>query len=186
MKKITIFLLSVTFVFAHELIELGDFSQEMADKYNQDIIIIDNSAYLVPSECLSTHLYGGISQGNIWLNEIKKEHITLDSKTFTNLNQVSIDAQKQRQNLIAKVEQKSPKEFVDDSGGHLYGGISQHKIDLSTQKVLIAPKVVKQSRKTYNCKVLQNYNGYTIDTKIFKLYRDGTLQEREDGFVEFH
>ncbi|MDX9813323.1 MAG: hypothetical protein WC144_05550 [Sulfurimonas sp.] len=189
MKKLLLLSLSCAALLSHELIEIGKYDDTLEAKYKQDIIIINTDAFLAPSECLSQRLYGGLSQGDVWLNEIKKEHIELDDKTFKNLSQKTIDEQKSKQNIKNTIELKVAKEFITYGNGHLYGGLTQGKLDLSAQKVIKeTPKdevlqVVDEPK--YNCTMLPTFDGYRLNIDSFKLLKDGKIVEIKDGVVRF-
>lgn len=184
MRALALFGLLVSLSFSHELIELGTHNDALAKEYNRDIIIIDNRAFIAPSECISQRLYGGISQGDTWLNDIKKEHVELDDKTFKALSKQSIDKQKITQNITNKIEQKVAKEFIDKANGHLFGGMSQGRVDLSTQKIMpLTSKEQSKTPKKYSCKILDTFDGYKLSVDRFELLRDGVRKKIVDGVV---
>jgi len=64
------------------------------------------------------------------------------------------------------METKEAKAFLRESDDHLYGGISQGKVDLEEQKIFIKEiehkSKIDKNMVNLTCKLLNDGSGYTI------------------------
>ena len=135
------------------------------EKYKKDIVISDNRAYLVPSECLLERYFGGLSQNRVELpnSELYYSANVVNEKIFDAKDEKEIEEEIAKQKINDTIEAKEAKEFLEDSSGRLYGGLSNGAVDFKAQK-----KVVKEELKesmTYKhpeCRVLDDGSGYEI------------------------
>lgn len=86
------------------------------------------------------------------------------------------------------METKETKAFLRESDDHLYGGISQGKVDLEEQKVVIKEiehkSKIDENMANPTCKLLNDGSDYTIfgvdDTKI---YNGSTLKSVKESVL---
>ncbi len=162
-------------------------------KYKKEIVVSDMRAYLVPSECLLVRHFGGVSQGNLSIagKELHNGYLSMTQEVFEAKDVATIKKEIEKQKISDTIEAKGAKAFLDERDGHLFGGLSQGKINLQEQKQLVGtmPEIKKSTELKGlqpSCKLLEDGSGYMLfDIKDAKIYgEDGfrTLQER----VLFH
>lgn len=148
-------------------------------KYKKEIIVSKNAAYLVPSECLLVRHFGGISQNSVEVvgKELQSGYLSMTQELFDAKDVNVVKQEIQKQKISDTLEAKEVKAFLQESDGHLYGGISQGLVDLEEQKVVIKELEQKSETKIteiLTCKLLNDGSGYALfgshDTKIY----DGT------------
>ncbi|MDD2653053.1 MAG: hypothetical protein PHX44_08400 [Sulfurimonas sp.] len=191
--KIMLSLVSIAaFLGAAELIHISNETDSktvdnLLLKYKKEIIISDSRAYLVPSECLLVRHFGGLSQGNLSIvgKELHNGYLSMTQEVFEAKDAAAVKEEIEKRKISDTIEAKGAKAFLDESDGHLFGGLSQGKVDLQEQKQLVAtaPKTNKETeQKATNpsCKLLEDGSGYMIfGTKNAKIYS-------KDGFKILH
>ena len=172
-------LASLASLSAYELIHISNSVdlqnlQKLNEKYKKDIVISDNRAYLVPSECLLDRYFGGLSQNIVDLpnSELYYSSHAINEKIFDAKDEKEIEEEIAKQKINDTIEAKEAKEFLEESSGRLYGGLSNGAVNLEAQK-----KVVNEEPKesmTYKhpeCRVLDDGSGYEIvGAKNIKFY----------------
>lgn len=162
-------------------------------KYKKEIIVSDAKAYVVPSECLLVRHFGGQSQGNLLVvgKELHNGYLGMTQEVFEAKDVATIKKEIEKQKISDTIEAKGAKAFLDESDGHLFGGLSQGEVNLQEQKQLVAAqretnKRAEQKGTQPSCKLLEDGSGYMLlDIKDAKIYnQDGfkAVQER----VFFH
>ena len=184
MKLFLSVLTSVVSLSAYELIYISNSVdlqnlQKLKEKYKKDIVISDNRAYLVPSECLLERYFGGLSQNRVELpnSELYYSSHAVNEKIFDAKDEKEIEEEIAKQKINDTIEAKEAKEFLEENSGRLYGGLSNGAIDFEAQK-----KVVKEDIKeniTYKhpeCRVLDDGSGYEIyGAKNIQLYNSQNI-----------
>lgn len=163
---------------------------ELYSKYKKEIVISNNRAYLVPSECLLVRHFGGVSQNSVEVvgKELQNGYLSMTQELFeaNDINVVKQEIEKQK--ISDAIEAKEAKAFLQESDGHLYGGISQGRVDLEEQKIVIKEiehkSKIDENRANPTCKLLNDGSGYTIfgvdDTKI---YNGSTLKSVKESVL---
>jgi len=163
---------------------------ELYSKYKKEIVISNNRAYLVPSECLLVRHFGGVSQNSVEVvgKELQNGYLSMTQELFeaNDINVVKQEIEKQK--ISDVIEAKEAKAFLQESDGHLYGGISQGRVDLEEQKIVIREiehkSKIDENRANPTCKLLNDGSGYTIfgvyDTKI---YNGSTLKSVKESVL---
>ncbi|MDY0123285.1 hypothetical protein [Sulfurimonas sp.] len=181
MKLFLSVLASIASLSAYELIHISNSVdlqslEELSKKYKKDIVISDSRAYLVPSECLLERYFGGLSQNSVELpnSELYHSSHAVNEKIFNAKDAQEIEEEIAKQKISDTIEAKEAKEFLNESSGRLYGGLSQVVLDLEEQKNIVkdAPKESIAQRNP-ECRVLDDGSGYEIKgAKNLKLYSD--------------
>ncbi|MFA5233512.1 MAG: hypothetical protein WC390_03855 [Sulfurimonas sp.] len=173
---------------------------ELSDKYKKEIIISNNRAYLVPSECLLVRHFGGLSQNRVEMagEELQNGYLATTQEVFEAKDAESIKEEIKKQKISDTIEAKVAKAFLDDADGHLFGGLSQGSVDLGAQKEILKKslqehkqqsnqKVPKEDEKSPTCIVSNNGSGYILeDIKDAKLYKESKTQQIVNGFIPFN
>lgn len=188
MRRIFIILFSTVSLYSAELIHVSNSIDEdnlktLVNKYKRNIVINDNRAYIIPSECELERYFGGLSQNK--LNILKSTKftgpITVTQKVFEAKSVQDIEEQIQKQKITDEVEGKVAKAFLEEKDGHLFGGLSQIPIDLTKQtKVVEIEKAIKQQIDPVythpTCKLLDDGLG----CKLYKIQNPKLY--KKDGF----
>lgn len=191
MKRILLGLLSLVSLYGAELIHISNSTNDenlkiLRDKYKTDIIINDGNAYIIPQECKLVRYFGGLSQNELKTPKSDKytAPITMTQELFEAKNSHDIEEEVQKQKSIDEVEGKVAKEFLEDSNGHLFGGLSQTPLDLSKQTKIV------DNKKQYThltCKLLDDGSGYRLyGIKDAKLYSVDGFKLLRDTFIPFN
>lgn len=162
-------------------------------KYKKEIVVSGAKAYIVPSECLLVRHFGGLSQGNLSIagKELHNGYLSMTQEVFEAKDVAAIKKEIEKQKISDTIEAKGAKAFLEESDGHLFGGLSQGEVNLQEQKQLVATvsetdKRAEQKGTHPSCKLLEDGSGYMLfgikDARIYG--KDGfkILQER----VFFH
>lgn len=194
MKLFLSTLASIASLSAYELIYISNSVdlqslEKLSQKYKKDVLISDSRAYLVPSECLLERYFGGLSQNKVELpnSELYNSSYTVNEKIFDAKDAQDIAQEIKKQKISNTIEAKEAKEFLEESSGHLYGGLSQGAVNLEVQKNVVkdAPKE-GIAYKHPECRVLENGSGYEIQgAKNLKLYSNQKIIELQER-VLFH
>jgi hypothetical protein len=190
-KSIFLGLLYLVPLYGTELIHISNSTNEenlktLRDKYKTDIIINDNNAYIIPQECKLVRYFGGLSQNEIKTPKSDKHTapVTMTQEVFEAKNSHDIEVEVQKQKSIDEVEGKVAKEFLEDTTGHLFGGISQTPLDLTKQTKIV------NNKKQYThltCKLLDDGSGYKLyGIKDAKLYSADGFKLLTDTFIPFN
>ena len=170
MKRLFITVLSTISLYSADLIHVSNSIDKnsltfLADKYKQSIIIDANRAFIVPQECKVLRYFGGLSQNRLNLpkSSVYTAPIVVTQEVFEAKDVNEIEDQIKKNKLIDKIEGKSPESFLEDTDGHLFGGLSQNPINLTKQK-----KIMKNvTKKEYpTCQLLDDGSGYKISKSI--------------------
>lgn len=174
-------LASIASLNAYELIYISNSVdlqslEELSQKYKKDVLISDSRAYLVPSECLLERYFGGLSQNKVELpnSELYNSSSVVNEKIFDAKDALEIAQEIKKQKISSTIEAKEAKEFLEESSGHLYGGLSQGAVNLEAQKNIVkgTPKE-SIAYKHPECRVLEDGSGYEIEgAKNLKLYNN--------------
>jgi len=167
--------------------------KNLALKYNQDIIINNNKAYIVPDECQVLRYFGGLSENKVLLPQSKTyaTPTTITQEIFEAKDTQEVEKAILKQEIIADVSGKAPSAFLGDKEGHLFGGLSEVPIDLSSQRKIIQEIAVKKTIKktTYKhptCKLFKDGSGYKLlNVKNPRQYSNGILSEILNASVFF-
>jgi hypothetical protein len=177
--KLFLSLLGVASLGAYDLIHISnsvDFQnlRELEQKYKREIVISDNRAYLIPSECLLERYFGGLSQNMVELpnSELYNTSYAVTQKIFNAKDETEIKDEIAKQKISDTIEAKEAREFLSDRDGRLFGGLSQGDIDLSKQKEVVIQSIEDKANFTRpTCQLLEDGSGYKIyGTKELKLY----------------
>lgn len=165
--------------------------EELYSKYKKEIVVSDNRAYLVPSECLLVRHFGGVSQSSVEIvgKELQNGYLSMTQELF-GAKDVSIVKQEiEKQKISDAIEAKEAKAFLQESDGHLYAGISQGLINLDEQKSVV--KIIEQNNNIVDknianptCKLLNGGIGYTIlGASDAKIYNGSALVEIKEAVL---
>lgn len=187
--KIFISIATITlYLGAAELIHVSNSVDEKSldalySKYKKDIVISESRAYIVPSECLRVRHFGGLSQNSIEIvgKELQNGYISMTQELFEAKDVSVVKEEIEKQKISDAIEAKEAKAFLQESDGHLYGGISQGTVDLQEQKIVVSK--VEQKSKSQNietrhptCKLIDDGSGYTIfDAGSTKIYNGNAI-----------
>jgi hypothetical protein len=166
--------------------------KELQERYKKDIVISDNRAYIVPSECLLVRHFGGLSQNrvNIVGQELQNGYLSVTQEVFEAKDVQTIKKEIQKQKISDTVEAKVAKAFLDDKEGHLFGGLSQGNVDLRAQKEVVKERnkeAVQESYKHPTCKLLDDGSGYMLfDAKDAKLYKNNEIKPLQTSTILFN
>jgi hypothetical protein len=174
--------------------------KELRERYKKDIVISDNRAYLVPSECLLVRHFGGLSQNRVKIagHELQNGYLATTQEVFEAKDVETIKEEIKKQKISDTIEAKVAKAFLDDAEGHLFGGLSQGSVDLGAQKEIVKKSVqeqkqqsqqdsVKQSKKNPTCKLLDDGSGYMLfNTKDVKLYTNDEIKLLQTSTILFN
>lgn len=158
------------------------------NKYKKEIVISDNRAYVLPSECLLVRHFGGVSQNSVEVvgKELQNGYLSMTEELF-GAKDISIVKQEiAKQKISDAIEAKEAKAFLQESDGHLYGGISQGLIDLEEQKMVVnileqKSEPEKKEAIHLECKLLNDGSGYTIfGSNDIKIYNGSTIIDIKD------
>jgi hypothetical protein len=177
-----------------------DSLKELRERYKKDIVISDNRAYLVPSECLLVRHFGGLSQNRVKIaeQELQNGYLATTQEVFEAKDVETIKEEIKKQKISDTIEAKVAKAFLDDAEGHLFGGLSQGSVDLGAQKEIVKKSVqeqkqqsqqdsVKQSKKNPTCKLLDDGSGYMLfNTKDVKLYTNDEIKLLQTSTILFN
>lgn len=169
-----------------------DSLKELQEKYKKDIVISDNRAYIVPSECLLVRHFGGLSQNkiNVVGQEFQNGYISITQEVFEAKDIQTIKKEIEKQKISDVIEAKVAKAFLDDADGHLFGGLSQGNVDLRAQKEVVkerSKEAVQENYKHPSCKLLNNGFGYMLfDTKEAKLYKNNEIKLLQTSTIPFN
>lgn len=173
---------------------------ELSQRYKKEIVISNGLAYLVPSECLLVRHFGGLSQNRVEIvgEELQNGYLAITQEVFEAKDVESIKEEIKKQKISDAIEAKIAKAFLDDADGHLFGGLSQGRVDLGAQKEIVKEsaheqkqqskqEAVKEDEKNPTCRVSDNGAGYMLyDTKDAKLYKNSKTQPIVNGFIPFN
>ena len=173
---------------------------ELSQRYKKEIVISGNRAYLVPSECLLVRHFGGLSQNRVEIvgEELQNGYLATTQEVFEAKDVETIKEEIKKQKISDTIEAKIAKAFLDDADGHLFGGLSQGRVDLGAQKEIVKERAheqkqqskqeaVKEDEKNPTCRVSDNGSGYMLyDTKDAKLYKNSKTQPIVNGFIPFN
>lgn len=184
-----IFLLSS--LYAVELIHISNSTDAnelkvLYAKYKKEIVIYENRSYIVPSQCLLERGYGGLSNNkslNLPSDGLLSGNIVINEKIFKATDTKDIKESIAKQKISDEVEGKVAKAFLDDNSGHLFGGISQGKVNLDEQKIVV--KSIKNDFQHPECKLLKNGLGYSINIDGAKIYKDSKLSDIKERTLFF-
>jgi len=154
-------------------------------RYKTDIIINDNQAYIIPEKCRLVRYFGGLSQSESTIVKTIKytSSMKITEDIFEAVNEEDIEKHIQKQKITDLVEGKVAKEFLEDTKGHLLGGLSETPLDLSKQKILT--KEIN-NYKSPSCKLLEDGSGYKLYVnKSAKLYTKDGLKSISQTVVLF-
>ena len=195
--KLLLILLAGISTYAGDLIFLSnDITAQnleiLSAKYAQILVLDDNGAYLVPSECKSERYFGGASEGV--LNLVKGP-----MRTETVLNTQEVFEAKEAKQIVKKIELdktfaiaegKISKDFLEDKEGRGFGGASEvplvirNEIQTSTPNVAVKA-LAKQSQRP-SCQILSDGSGYKIDAlNNGRLYINGKITPMHNDTVSF-
>lgn len=197
MKIIFSLTLLIASLSAFELIHISNSVEqeslkELQERYKKDIVISDNRAYIVPSECLLARHFGGLSQNrvNIVGQELQNGYLSVTQEVFEAKDVQTIKKEIQKQKISDTVEAKVAKAFLDDKEGHLFGGLSQGNVDLKAQKEVLKERnkeAVQESYKHPTCKLLDDGSGYMLfDAKDAKLYKSDEIKPLQTSTILFN
>jgi len=173
---------------------------ELSQRFKKDIVISNNRAYLVPSDCLLVRHFGGLSQNKVEIvgEELQNGYLDTTEEVFEAKDAEAIKKEIEKQKISDIIEAKVAKAFLDDADGHLFGGLSQGSIDLVAQKEVVKEIVQEQkqhnrkeeaieSRKKPACRVADDGSGYMLlDIKDAKLYKDSKIEQIINNFILFN
>ncbi|MDT8339063.1 MAG: hypothetical protein RQ763_07680 [Sulfurimonas sp.] len=189
MKLFLSTLASIASLSAYELIYISNSVdlqslEELSQKYKKDVLISDSRAYLVPSECLFERYFGGLSQNKVELpnSELYNSSYAVNEKIFDAKDAQEIAQEIKKQKISSTIEAKEAKEFLDESSGRLYGGLSQGVLNLEAQ-INIVNDEPKDSiaQRSLECRVLDDGSGYEIKgAKNLQLYSNQKIIELKE------
>lgn len=194
MKLFLSILISTASLSAYQLIHIGNeiniqSLKELEQKYKKEILISDGRAYLLPSECLLERYFGGLSQNVVELpnSELYHSSHAINEKIFNAKDAKDIENEIAKQKISDTIEAKEAKEFLEESSGRLYGGLSQGVLNLEAQKSIV--KSAPQESKAYRhpeCRVLDDGSGYEIKGAIdLRLYSNQKIMDIKES-MPFH
>ncbi len=179
--------------------------QQLVKKYKQDLILNDSHAYLAPSECLTSRYFGGESENKVVLPRSKTyaTPVTITQEVFEADDTQEIEEAILKQVVIQKISGTTPKAFVGDKEGHLFGGESEIVLDLSAQRSIVKEVKVVELRtvsktkkeeptqpivyKHPTCKLLDDGSGYKLfGTQNPSSFKDGILAPISGDIVLFN
>lgn len=173
---------------AAELIYVSDNADDKSldalySKYKKEIILSDNRAYIVPSECLLVRHFGGVSQNSVEIvgKELQNGYLSMTQELFEAKDVDVVKLEIEKQKISDTIEAKEAKAFLQESNGHLFGGISQGVVDLDEQKKIVQEIDDKNKEKNKEiehpvCKLLHDGSGYTISgAKNIKIYNGSNI-----------
>lgn len=190
MKIAFILIFALLNIYASELIYVSNLSdneslKKLQEKYKKDIIISSGNAYVVPSECLLERHFGGLSQTKVRhiSEELLSGNIATNQKIFEAKDAKEIEEEIQKQKMSDQIEGRVAKAFLDNTDGHLYGGLSQGRVSLEEQKIVVKEAA---SLKHPTCKLLNEGLGYEIfGVSEPKIYKNGQIYPIEDTKILF-
>lgn len=188
---------------AFELIHISNSTDEkslseLSERYKKEIVISDNRAYLVPSECLLERHFGGLSQNRVDIagEELQNGYLAVTEEVFEAKDAEAIKKEIEKQKISDAIEAKVAKAFLDDKDGHLFGGLSQGSVDLKEQTKIVKEasrepseqgKAKGESLKNPTCKISDDGSGYILEEiKDAKLYKNGKIEPIANGFILFY
>lgn len=197
MRSLYLTILSVVSLYSAELIHVSnsidnDTLLTLEQRYGESIIIDDNRAYLAPQECIVNRYFGGVSENTLILpkSSTYTAPVTITKEVFEAKSVKEIEVEINKKKIIDKIEGKLAKAFLEDTTGHLYGGISQVPIDLTEQKIVVKKdnKVTVKLDKYIvpKCKLLDDGSGYKI-TNINNpsLYKNNSIKSILNNVILF-
>lgn len=173
---------------------------ELSQRYKKEIIISENRAYLVPSECLLVRHFGGLSQNRVDIvgQELQNGYLAITQEVFEAKDAAAIKKEIEKQKISDTIEAKVAKAFLDDTEGHLFGGLSQGSVDFAAQKEVVkesphtqkqpsAQERAKEDEKDPTCKISNDGYGYMLfDIKDAKLYKENKKEAIINNFIPFN
>lgn len=154
-------------------------------KYKKDIIIYENRSYIAPSQCLLERGYGGLSNNkslNLPSDGLLNGSMAINEKIFKATDTKEIKESIAKQKINDEVEGKVAKAFLDDKEGHLYGGISQGRVNLDDQKIVVRTAI---ELKHPECKLMDRGLGYSLNVNGIKIYKNGSSVEIKGSSIYF-
>lgn len=204
MKIIFSLTILTAYLSAFELIHVSNSTDEKSlgelnERYKKDIVISDNRAYIVPSDCLLVRHFGGLSQNRVEVvgKELQNGYLSTTQEVFEAKDVQTIKKEILKQKISDNIEAKVAKAFLDDADGHLFGGLSQGSVDLGAQKEIVKQSAqqqkleskqdsVKEGEKNPTCKLLDDGSGYIFfDAKDAKIYKNNQVFSLKDVQVLF-
>lgn len=205
MRLFTLVLLSITSIYANELIYISnnandDNLKELHLKYRQILLINDSKVYLIPSECLLERYFGGASQGNVTLSKAPEQTqtIVITQEVFEAKDETFVQEKIEVEKSIALIEGKVSKAFLDDKEGRGFGGASQIPLDFTFQKAKAKKVYMKaaeeqtpvakgpKSSQYPTCKLLNDGSGYELKhVKAAQFYSDKGIRPIENSTILF-
>ena len=93
--------------------------------------------YAISTSEKAPRYFGGLSQNEVLLpkSSTYSAPLIVTEEVFVAKNTDDIDKVVQKQKVSDIASGKYVKEFLEDRSGHLYGGLSENKIDLQTKKI---------------------------------------------------
>ncbi|MDP3301653.1 MAG: hypothetical protein Q8S36_06780 [Sulfuricurvum sp.] len=162
-------------------------------KYQQTLLLSDNSVYLIPIECQSERYFGGASEGvlNIIKGPIRTETVLNTQDVFEAKHEKDIVKKIELEKTFAIAEGKISRDFLEDKEGRGYGGASEipliihNDIEADVSETL----VTVQSKKEVihpACQLLEDGSGYKITPlNNGRLYIDGVVSPISNNTVLF-
>ena len=195
MRLFTLVLLSITSIYANELIYISnntsdDNLKELHQKYKQTLVINDSKIYIIPSDCRLERYFGGASQGHVKLSKAPQQtqKIVITQEVFEAKDETAIKEKIEVEKSVALIEGKVSKAFLDDKEGRGFGGASETPLDFTFQKVeakkvYMKPveehtPVVEETKVSQHptCKLLNDGSGYELNhIKAAQLYSNAGI-----------
>ena len=205
MRFFTLVLLSITSVYANELIYISnntssDSLEELHQKYKQTLLINDSKIYLIPSDCRLERYFGGASQGHVKLSKAPQQtqKLMITQEVFEAKDESVIKEKIEVEKSIALIEGKVSKAFLDDKEGRGFGGASEIPLDFTFQKVeakkvYMKPvekhaSVIEETKVSQHpiCKLLNDGSGYELrHIKAAKFYSDAGISSIVNSIILF-
>jgi hypothetical protein len=166
--------------------------EALSAKYAQTLIVDDNGAYLLPSECKSERYFGGASEGvlNLIKGPMRTETVLNTQEVFEAKEEKQIVKKIELDKTFAIAEGKISKDFLEDKEGRGFGGASEvplvihNEIEPSEPKVAV--KVLKKQIQRPSCQILLDGSGYRIDAlNNGRLYINGKITPMRNDTVSF-
>jgi hypothetical protein len=141
----------------------------MYTKYQQTLLLSDNSVYLIPIECQSERYFGGASEGvlNLIKGPIRTETVLNTQDVFEAKDEKDIIKKIELDKTVAIAAGKISKNFLEDKEGRGYGGASEipliihNDIEADVPETLVMVQAKKEVKRPA-CQLLQDGSGYTI------------------------
>lgn len=186
MKFVYVLATLTSMLFAEKLTFLSSdtsSSQKLFSKYRQDLFIAENNIYLIPTSCTLKRGFGGASQGELQLTKapVQTEKLIITEEIFEADSTDELAKEIESKKSVQLILGKKAEEFLADNEGRGFGGFSQNPLNLDKQKEshVISKKESKQQKETFECHLMDNGLGYTINASGKIYTKDGIIEIKE-------